>query len=239
MRELEIAKLACYKAGNFLLNLKEKKINSSDKKDIKLQADLDSEKIIYEILMDTFSYPILSEESYKISDEEKKGIYWVVDPLDGSLNYSQNIPLCCISIALYENDRPILGVIYDFNRDEMFSGVVGIGAWLNDKKIVMSNEKKDRSQAVLATGFSSYMNYDKENLEKFISYIQEFKKIRLFGSAALSLAYVACGRVDAYYEKDIAFWDVAAGIALINSVMFVDFERNGDKCTISYFRSVF
>ncbi|AJK71586.1 inositol monophosphatase [Campylobacter jejuni] len=215
MKELEVAKLACYKAGNFLLNLKENKINSNNEKDIKLQADLDSEKIICEILQNVFDYPILSEESYKINDEEKKGIYWVVDPLDGSLNFSQSIPLCCISIALYENDNPILGVIYDFYRDEMFSGVIGFGAWLNDKKIIPSGTKKNKKQAVLATGFSSYMDYDKIGLEKFISYIQEFKKVRLFGSAALSLAYVACERVDAYYEKDIAFWDIAAGIAIL------------------------
>ncbi|MBX2077939.1 inositol monophosphatase [Campylobacter peloridis] len=214
MKELEIAKLACYKAGNFLLNLKEKKVNSNDEKDIKLQADLDSEEIICKILMSAFSYPILSEESYKINDKEKKGIYWVVDPLDGSLNYSQDIPLCCISIALYENNNPILGVIYDFYRKEMFSGIVGVGVWLNDKKIVLPDKIKNKRQAVLATGFSSYMNYNKEGLEKFISHIQEFKKVRLFGSAALSLAYVACGRVDAYCEKDIAFWDIAAGVIL-------------------------
>ncbi|HEB9432281.1 TPA: inositol monophosphatase [Campylobacter coli] len=215
MKELEIAKLACYEAGNFLLNLREKKINSSSGKDIKLQADLDSEKIICEILSNAFLYPILSEESYQISDSEKKGIYWVVDPLDGSLNFSQDIPFCCISIALYENNNPILGVIYDFYRDEMFSGIVGVDAWLNDKKIIPVNRKKDDKEAILATGFSSYMSYNGEDLEKFISYIQNFKKIRLFGSAALSLAYVACGRVDAYYEKNIAFWDVAAGIAII------------------------
>ncbi|WP_341462838.1 inositol monophosphatase family protein [Helicobacter pullorum] len=218
MKELEIAKLACYKAGDFLLNLKEKKVNSNDEKDIKLQADLDSEEIICKILMSAFSYPILSEESYKINDKEKKGIYWVVDPLDGSLNYSQDIPLCCVSIALYENNNPILGVIYDFNRDEMFSGIVGVGAWLNSEKIIVPKKIKEKNQAVLATGFSSYMNYGREELSKFISYIQEFKKIRLLGSAALSLAYVACGRIDAYYEKDIAFWDIAAGLALINSL---------------------
>ncbi|EAW0606843.1 inositol monophosphatase [Campylobacter lari] len=214
MKELEIAKLACYKAGNFLLNLKEKKVNSNKEKDIKLQADLDSEEIICKILMSAFSYPILSEESYKINDKEKKGIYWVVDPLDGSLNYSQDIPLCCISVALYENNNPILGVIYDFYRKEMFSGIVGVGVWLNNKKIALPDKIKNKRQAVLATGFSSYMNYNKEGLEKFISHIQEFKKVRLFGSAALSLAYVACGRVDAYYEKDIAFWDIAAGVIL-------------------------
>lgn len=141
MKELEIAKLACYKAGDFLLNLKEKnKFNKG--KDIKLQADLESEKIICEILTNAFPYPILSEESYKISNEEKKGIYWVVDPLDGSLNFSQDIPLCCISIALYENNKPILGVIYDFYRDEIFSGIVGVGAWLNDNEIIVSSVKK-------------------------------------------------------------------------------------------------
>lgn len=214
MKELEVAKLACYKAGSFLLNLREKKINSNDGKDIKLQADLDSEKIICEILSNAFSYPILSEESYKINEEQKRGIYWVVDPLDGSLNFSQDIPLCCVSIALYKGDNPILGVIYDFNRDEMFSGVVGIGAWLNGEKIIVPKKIKEKNQAVLATGFSSYMNYDREELSKFISYIQEFKKVRLLGSAALSLAYVACGRIDAYYEKDIAFWDIAAGVIL-------------------------
>lgn len=105
---------------------------------------MDSEKIICEILSNAFSYPILSEESYKINEEQKKGIYWVVDPLDGSLNFSQDIPLCCVSIALYKGDNPILGVIYDFNRDEMFSGVIGVGTWLNDKKIILSNKKKRR-----------------------------------------------------------------------------------------------
>ncbi len=214
MKELEIAKLACYKAGDFLLNLKEKKINSSNGKDIKLQADLDSEKIICEILMSAFSYPILSEENYKISNEEKSGVYWVVDPLDGSLNFNQGIPLCCISIALYKGNNPILGVIYDFYRNEMFSGIVGLGTWLNDKEIIISSIKKNREEAILATGFSSYMNYSKNELDKFVSYVQDFKKVRLFGSAALSLAYLACGRVDAYYEKNIAFWDVAAGIVL-------------------------
>ncbi|EAK5530528.1 inositol monophosphatase [Campylobacter lari] len=234
MKELKIAKLACYKAGNFLLNLKEKKVNSSDKKDIKLQADLDSEEIICKILMSAFSYPILSEESYKINNEEKKGMYWVVDPLDGSLNYGQDIPLCCISIALYENNNPILGVIYDFHRNEMFSGIVGVGAWLNDEKIIPSGNLKDKSQAILATGFSSYMNYDKDGLMEFISNIQEFKKIRLLGSAALSLAYVACRRIDAYYEKDIAIWDVAAGIAILESLgnITYNFFQNELKCLV-------
>ncbi|EAI7420024.1 inositol monophosphatase, partial [Campylobacter jejuni] len=170
---------------------------------------------------------------YNINEEEKKEIYWIVDPLDGSLNFSQDIPICCVSVALYKGNEPILGVVYDFYRDEMFSGLVGIGTWLNNKKISVLNIKKDKKQAVLATGFSTYMNYSRSELEKFITHIQEFKKIRLLGSAALSLAYVACGRVDAYYEKDIAFWDVAAGMALITNSRLVKFKKNGNKCTVS------
>ena len=220
MKELEVAKLACYKAGVFLSKLKKKEIKSNVGRDIKLQADLDSEKIICETLLSFFSYPILSEESYRLSSEDRKKFHWIVDPLDGSLNFSQNIPLCCISIALYEGNKPILGVIYDFYRDEMFSGLSGVGAWLNDRKIFKLSKKKDREQAILATGFSSYMNHSKKELIEFVSYIQEFKKVRLFGSAALSLAYLACGRVDAYYEKNIAFWDVAAGLAIISGLHY-------------------
>ncbi|HHY1437482.1 TPA: inositol monophosphatase family protein [Campylobacter jejuni] len=226
--ELEVAKKACVSAGIFLRNLEEKRVNLNLGKDIKLQADLDAEKIICRVLTTSFSYPILSEESYRL--EATDGLYWILDPLDGSLNYSRDIPICCISLALYKDKNPILGVIYDFYREEMFSGIVGIGAWLNDKKIVNSIIKKDKSQAVLATGFSSYMNYDKKDLEKFISHIQDFKKIRLIGSAALSLAYIACGRIDAYYERNIGFWDIAAGFALIKSCCIrninIDFKNN-------------
>ncbi len=228
MLELEIAKKACISAGIFLRNLEEKRINLNLGKDIKLQADLDAEKVICEILTASFSYPILSEESYRL--EETSGLYWVLDPLDGSLNYSRDIPICCISLALYEDRNPVLGVIYDFYREEIFSGIVKMGAWLNDREIINPIIKKDKNQAVLATGFSSYMNYGKEDLEKFILHIQDFKKIRLIGSAALSLAYVACGRIDAYYEKNIGFWDIAAGLALVRSCcaknISIDFKDN-------------
>lgn len=217
MVEFDIAKKAVIRASEYLLSLDTKIVNSSDGKDIKLEADIESEKIIIEILKETFDYPILTEESGEIGSFSKDGKYWVIDPIDGTLNFSKNIPMSCISIALFEKDEPILGIIYDFNRSEMFSGVVGEGAWLNDIPIKLSIETKP-SQAVIATGFPSYRSYENDSLLTFLEKVQNFKKVRLLGSAALSLAYVAAGRFEVYAEEDIKFWDVAAGIALIKSL---------------------
>jgi len=217
MTEIEIAILAAKEASKYLLNIEEIKVNANVDKDIKLQADIESEKIIIDILRNNFSYPILAEESGELDSFTTDGKHWIIDPIDGTLNFSKGLPISCISIALYEKEKAILGVIYDFNRDELFSGIVGEGAWLNGQKIEKSNIKES-SSAVLATGFPSYRNYDETVLLEFVSKIKDFKKVRLLGSAALSLAYVACGRVDAYSEEDIMLWDVAAGLALVEAV---------------------
>lgn len=217
MSEVETAILAAKEASKYLLNLEDIKVNTSIDKDIKLQADLESEKIIIDILRDNYSYPILTEELGELDGFNMNDKYWIIDPIDGTLNFSKGLPISCISIALYQKDKAVLGVIYDFNRDELFTGTVGKGAWLNGQRIDKSNIK-DSSSAVLATGFPSYRNYDETVLLEFVSKIKDFKKVRLFGSAALSLAYVACGRVDAYSEEDIMLWDVAAGLALIEAV---------------------
>ena len=144
------------------------------------------------------------------------GYQWIVDPLDGSLNFSRSIPICCISIALWKGVEPLLGVIYDFNRDECFVGLVNSKCELNKKEITTSNVK-EKYKAILATGFPTNTDFTQNELQKIVIDIQQFKKIRLLGSAALSLAYVACGRVDYYYEN-IKIWDVAAGLALIKSL---------------------
>jgi myo-inositol-1(or 4)-monophosphatase len=107
-------------------------------------------------------------------------------------------------------------VIYDFNREEMFSGLVGEGAWLNGKAIRVGNVA-EKSKAVLCTGFPVGTDFSESALEEFVRSIRSYKKVRLLGSAALSLAYVASGRTDVYAEKDIGIWDVAAGIAVVGS----------------------
>lgn len=185
--------------------------------DVKIHADRKLEAFIIEKLINETSFPVLSEESGIIEKVEQDTKYiWIVDPLDGSLNFSKSIPICCISIALWKGNKPVSGVVYDFNRDEMFSGIVGECAWLNNKKISVSDitEKKN---AVLCTGFPVSTDFSPKPLLNFVEDIRKYKKIRLLGSAALSLAYVACGRADVYWENDIKIWDVAAGIALVKA----------------------
>jgi len=216
-KEFELAKKTALNVGKFLNRQLEKKIDSEIGKDIKLLLDKESEKLIIEAIGEFFDYPLLSEECGLTKEIQKEEPYWIVDPIDGTLNFSRDNPTSCISIALWIDKEPIFGVIYDFNRDELFSGYVGLGATLNDT-ILTQQEHRKKSQAILATGFPTYMSDDEGTLKRFVSQVQEYKKIRMIGSAALSLAYVASGRFDAYMEEKIKLWDVAAGIA-INSAL--------------------
>ena len=211
--EFKAAMLIAKKVGDFLNQQTEKEIISQAGKDIKLRLDREAEKLILDGIKEHYNYPVLSEEAGLSQTIIQDKPYWIVDPIDGSMNFSRGNPSACISIALYKSEEPVFGVIYDFARDELFSGYVGKGAWLNDEPISASGVQ-EKSQAILATGFPIYMSDDEDTLKDFIIKVQEYKKIRMIGSAALSLAYVACGRFDAYMEKDIKLWDVAAGIAI-------------------------
>ncbi len=185
-------------------------------RDVKVEADAQLNNFIQAGLKKIGTFPILSEEDSLSSDFNFEKPLWIIDPLDGSLNYSKDIPFFCISIALWANHKPLLGVVYDPNRDELFEGIVGLGAWLNGtalkKKEIISKE-----EAVLCMGFPTGRDFSETSLKEFVEEIKVYKKIRLFGSAALSLAYVASGRADAYHEDSIALWDVAAGLALVSA----------------------
>jgi myo-inositol-1(or 4)-monophosphatase len=212
--ERKAATEAARKAGGLLRDRMalDQEILSEQGKDIKLQADRDAEAVILESLAKT-GHPALAEESGAHGLVAGDAPYWVVDPLDGTLNFSRGLPICCVSIALCRGDEPVLGVIYDFNRDELFEGIPGEGAWCNGKPIRVSNIR-ERSRAVLATGFPTRFDLSDDSVMGFVRGVQGFKKVRLLGSAAIMLAYVACGRVDAYSEDRIMLWDVAAGVAL-------------------------
>ena len=212
---LQIAIEAAKNAAVYLRNNEGKSvINESNGKDIKLQSDIDSEKIIFETLRMKSNIEILSEEAGYIRNFDNQGLRWIIDPLDGSLNYSRGLPLNCVSIALWKYAEPILGVIYDFNRDLIYTGIVGKGASCNGDPIFVS-DVHNKSESILCTGFPVYTSHDSNDLVSFVKDIQVYKKVRLLGSAALSLAYVARGSVEAYRENNIAIWDVAAGIAIV------------------------
>lgn len=222
-KELSLAIRASKEAGNYFRNLSEIKILSNEGKDIKLKADEEAEQIILRHLSES-KYPIISEET-RAREKSLNDLEWIVDPLDGSLNFSRGIPNCVVSIALWKGLEPILGVIYDFNREELYSGIVGKGAHLNGKRTSVSNirEKKD---ALICTGIAKKADYSDENLSDIVRKIQDFKKIRFLGSAALSLAYIASGKADVYSEDRILLWDVAAGLALVKAAAGeINFEK--------------
>lgn len=194
-----------------------RKVEEYLERDVKILADKKLESFIIKQLLEKSQYPVLSEEAGFLERRDKNKDYrWIVDPLDGSFNFSHSIPLNCISVALWKGMEPLLGVVYDFNHHETFSGLVGEGAWLS-KNPIMTSEITEKSKAVLCTGFPVSTDFSKKSLLDFIEAIREYKKIRLLGSAALSLAYVACGRADVYLENDIKIWDIAAGIALVKA----------------------
>ena len=182
-------------------------------KDLKSAADLACEQTIFEIL-DATAIPVLSEETRQNAELLNAERVWIVDPLDGTVNYTRGLPLFCVSIGLWESGQPKLGVIHEPVRHVTWSGIVGEGATRNGVTMHTA-QGSDPGQSVLSTGFPTGRSYDADDLSRFIESVRRFKKIRCIGSAALSLAYIADGTVDAYSEEDIWIWDVAAGIALV------------------------
>lgn len=213
---LEMASEAALAAGRYLKSRSSLpvEIRSSTGRDVKIDADTESEKILLDILGGKTSFPVFSEESG--SREGVRGdCRWVIDPLDGSLNFSRGIPQCCVSVALQKGENPWIGVVYDFLREELFAGIAGEGAWLNGKPIRVSAVSQKRD-AVLFSGFPVESDFSEPALRRTIRFLVDFKKVRLVGSAGLSLAYVACGRGDAYHERNIRVWDVAGGLAVLS-----------------------
>jgi myo-inositol-1(or 4)-monophosphatase len=190
------------------------KIVFAQDRDVKVKADKLAEEIILAQLKAATDFPILTEETGWHGEKSKWT--WIVDPLDGSFNYSHHIPFCCVAIALVKDGEPRIGVVYDFNHDELFSGIVGVGSWLNHQSIKVSDTDVNKN-AVLNTGFPARSNYSAEALQAFAQHMGQWRKVRMLGSAALALAYVAAGRADAYQEQGTMFWDVAAGAALVTA----------------------
>ena len=216
-KELNIAKSAALAAGDILKTTKND-LNieiSSSERDIKLKADTAAETLIKRIIQDDSDIPILAEESGK-SSENLGDIFWVIDPLDGTANYSRDIPICCVSIALIKNLIPVIGVIYDFNNNDLYIGSLNQEALLNNKKITVSSTLKHQD-GVLITGLPNATDYSDQAMIGMIKDFQGWRKVRMIGSAAMASAYVASGKADVYKEFGTYLWDVAAGAAIVNA----------------------
>ena len=204
-------------------------VSKSDR-EIKVNLDYSLETEILEELRESSDLPILSEESDHVRED---GLWWIVDPLDGSLNWLRDIPFFSISIGLYRGIEPILGIVLDLVRDELYYGGRGLGAWLNDSPIRVSEINKKR-EAVLCTGFPSAYEFRPNQEQRVESIYSEYLKVRMLGSAAMSLAYVARGTADVYWEEHIKLWDVAGGIALVQAAGgSVSFSTLNEDFTLS------
>ncbi|GHT38664.1 inositol monophosphatase [Endomicrobiia bacterium] len=178
------------------------------------QADKNSQKAIIKMIKDVFpKHGVLAEEDGV--NEVNKDYCWIIDPLDGTVNFIHGLPMFCVSIGLKCKDEIISGVIYSPIMQEVFVAEKNKGAWLNGKKIKVSTiEDPIRSLAV--TGFPYYIKEKSDRVMKnFQNVVFKFQGIRRLGSAALDMAYVACGRFEFFWEEGLKPWDIAAGTLIV------------------------
>ncbi|MBI5206160.1 MAG: inositol monophosphatase [Candidatus Firestonebacteria bacterium] len=212
---------------------KSKKIHYKGEINLVTDIDLKCEKIIKRIILKNFpDHSILAEES----DEKKTiSIYrWIIDPLDGTTNFAHGYPVFCVSIALEKQGEIILGVIFDPVKNELFLARKGRGAFLNGKKIKVSNIDSV-TKSLLVTGFPYDIREDNNNnnLNYFSKMSLSAQAVRRDGSAALDLAYIACGRFDGYWELKLSPWDIASGILLIEEAGGKATDISGGKISLN------
>jgi myo-inositol-1(or 4)-monophosphatase len=226
---LQIAKEIAKEAGEFL------KKNFGNKKTIEYKSDVNlvtsydklSQEFIYKKLQSYFpQHGFLGEEDLEY--KSKDGFRWIIDPLDGTTNYAHGYPVFCVSIALEYKEKIILGVTYNPMLDELFWGIKGKGAYLNNKRIKVSNTK-ELNRSLLATGFPYDVRESKNNnIKHFNNFVIRAQAVRRCGCAALDLCYVACGRLDGFWELKLFPWDIAAGMLIVKEAggSLSDFKSN-------------
>lgn len=197
-----------------------KRVNESQQHDIKLELDVRCQKLIEKKLRAAFpQIAILGEEG--ILGDPAASDRWVVDPIDGTVNFTYGIPHACVSIALQHKSKPegdhpdaafetVAGVVFDPFTNELFTAIRGQPSKLNGKKIAVSQRDK-LNEAIVSIGFAKSSENLERMLPEFNNLVHKVRKVRIMGAAALAMVYVAAGRFDAYVEGGVRLWDIAAG----------------------------
>jgi myo-inositol-1(or 4)-monophosphatase len=189
------------------------KIEYKGEADLVTAADRKSEALIRERIRAQWpSHDVLGEEE-GLSDTGSE-YRWYVDPLDGTTNFAHGFPVFCVSMALQHKNETIAGVCYDPTRNEMFAAELGKGAYLNERPIHVS-KTADLAESLLATGFPSHKRHKNPNIYFYHQITLRTHGVRRAGSAALDLCYVACGRLDGFWEFNLNPWDTAAGVLVV------------------------
>lgn len=216
---LYIAIEAAKEAGKFLKKnlgkVRQIDLKSGQERNLVTEIDKKSEELIVNIIKKHYpNHDILAEESGS-KHGSKSDYKWIIDPLDGTTNFTHGLPIFCVSIGLERKGEIILGAIYDPNFDELFTAEKGRGAFLNGRRLRVSTTKELKS-SLLVTGFPYNINENPDHcIEHFVNFLLNAQAIRRMGSAALDLAYVAAGRYDGFWEVNLNPWDMAAGVLLV------------------------
>ncbi|MBI4302673.1 MAG: inositol monophosphatase [Chloroflexi bacterium] len=224
---LEVATQAAKDAGKIILAhfLKEKQVTSKGRGNIVTDVDLKVERTLVDLIQREYpQHSILSEESPQIA--KNSNYTWIIDPVDGTRNFASGVPFFAVSIALAHGSDILLGVTYDPIRDELFWAQKGMGAYRNEYPIAVSSKENVRSSVI---GLD--MGYDDERARQGLKLLLELwpgmQSMRVMGSAALGLAYAACGRLDLYFHHNLAPWDLASGLLLVKEAKGIITDRRG------------
>lgn len=237
-KQLDIAIEAAKEAGAFLRqhfeNTDALQVNEASQHDIKLELDVRSQTLITKILLGAFpEHALYGEEG--LAGKQDSPWQWIVDPIDGTVNYFYGLPHFCVSIALRHEGETQLGVIFDPMTQELWTTERGKGTHLNGRPLSVSDREK-LEEAVITVGFSKTAAAMRQGLDRFQQLATSVRKVRIMGSAALGLAYVATGRLDAYIEGYINLWDIAAGVLMIEEaggkVILENLDNSPDKFSI-------
>jgi myo-inositol-1(or 4)-monophosphatase len=239
---LELTKSIATQAGLRLLgslgdDYKKHAFSSEHPKEIKALADTVLEKEILQSLI-PIGFPILSEESGHMQGTQETKFWFIVDPLDGTFNFVKGLGSSAVSIALWKNQEPIFGVIYSLLDQRLFWGGAGMGSYCDGQSISVS-DTSIKAEASICTGFPVRFDFEnKTAMQSFMSMVKLFAKVRMLGSAAISLANVASGAADVYLEQNIMIWDVAAGLAIVEGAGGAyHAEKTGDNWCYKVFAS--
>lgn len=234
---LDVAESAAREAGKLLRENfhRQQRVNAVAAHDIKLEIDVQTQELITGLLLKEFPGHALYGEEGVVGDQTAEH-QWMVDPLDGTVNYFYGIPHFCVSIALRLRNEITVGVIYDPMREEMWAGQRDEQPTLNGCPFRVS-DRAELAEAVISVGLAKTGETINRNFPLLQAMIHRVRKCRVLGSAALDMAYVACGRFDAYIETGISLWDIAAGLLLVeNAGGTVDLrplEKMKDKYSIT------
>lgn len=189
-------------------------VREKGRSDLVTEADLASQEVIRQKLLGAFpGHGFLAEENEQIESRDN-GYRWVVDPLDGTMNYVHGVPNYAVSIALEQGGIPLVGTVYDPVSGECYSAIRAHGAWLNGRRLAVSATTQ-LSEALVAVSFAAHVGRGDPEIAEFIEVMVEARGTRRMGSSALNLCYVAAGRFDGYWSKSTKIWDIAAGCLLV------------------------